>query len=81
MSVLKGLGVGVVTVVAGTMAYMYVNDSEVQQKTNKALQEIKELITLLKYKVINKSQITQSYEDLNTQNQQWVYNQWDSVGV
>ena len=81
MSVLKGLGVGVVTVVAGTMAYMYVNDSEVQQKTNKALQEIKELITLLKYKVINKSQITQSYEDLNTQNQQWVYNLWDSVGV
>ena len=56
-------------------------DIEVQQKTNKAINEIKGITDLLKNKALQKNQSTLSYEDLTTQNQQWVYNQWESIGV
>ena len=80
-SILKGIGIGTITAIAGTLIYLYMTDIEVQQKTNKAINEIKGLTDLLKNKTLQKNQSTLSYEDLTTQNQQWVYNQWESIGV
>lgn len=79
---LSFVGFTAAAVISSTVVYLYMNDKEVHNKVDRAISSVGDAVREIKRGIeINKAFKNEKVADSVEQNQTWVDEQWEAIGI
>lgn len=77
------IGFAAAAALTGVVAYLYMNDREVQEKVNRAVMNVGDAVTQIKASVQNLRRAAgqEGPADAVARNQAWADEQWEALGI
>lgn len=67
---------------SGVVAYLYMNDRDVQDKVNRAVMCVGDAVTQIKASVLDlRSVVQEDPDEAVARNQAWADRQWEALGI